>query len=73
MNAYIKSKNISFKNGELNYIGNIYSSDRFYTLINEYIDKNLTRKSRILSFVIKYLYKSSNYKHDTSLSNGRNI
>ncbi len=65
----IKAKDINKENC----IGNFYSGDRYYTLLNEYIDSNLTRKSKILACIIKFLFKSSNYKHDTSISNGRSI
>lgn len=77
MASYIvKSKNINvdFNSEEFKKvkdIGHFYSGDRFYTLINEYIDSNLARKSRLLSFIIKFLFKSSNYKHDSSISNGK--
>ncbi len=67
--ATIKAKDINKENC----IGNFYSSDRYYTLLNEYIDSNLSKKSRVLSWIIKFLFKSSNYKHDTSISNGRSI
>ncbi len=48
-----------------------YSGDRFYTLMNEYIDKNLSRKNWLLGFIIKVLFRSSNYKHDPQIANGR--
>lgn len=72
----IKSKLIDPKDinkDESTSIGNFYSGDRFYTILNEYIDANLTRKSRTLAFIIKFLFKSSNYKHDSSIANGRSI
>lgn len=75
MNAIVKSKNIkiSTKYDLEKSIGNYYSEDRFYTLINQYIDMNLSKKSRTLSFIVKYLYKSKNYKHDSSIANGRDV
>lgn len=72
----VKSKNINIdinrdNLNQIKDIGNFYSGDRFYTLINEYIDSNLMRKSKVLGFIVKFLYKSGNYKHDSTISNGR--
>ncbi|MBR2022273.1 MAG: hypothetical protein IJ997_01130 [Mycoplasmataceae bacterium] len=50
-------------------IGNFYSNDRFYTLLNEYIDYNLKHKSKLLAFIIKILFSSDNFKHDSSIAN----
>lgn len=74
MEAIIKSINckINLKTDLKKFIGNYYSDDRFYTLINQYIDENLSNNSKILAFIIKYLYKSGNYKHDSSIANGKN-
>ncbi len=67
-NRLITNENISKKS-----IGRFYSNDRYYTLINDYIDKNLIFVSRPLAAVIKYLFRSSNYKHDPQIANGRSI
>ena len=45
-------------------IGNYYSQDRFYSLINEYMDKNISYVSKPIAIIIKYLFNSSNYKHN---------
>lgn len=50
-----------------------YSGDRFYTLMNEYIDKNLSRKNILLGFIIKVLFRSSNFKHDPQIANGKQL
>lgn len=73
MEVFVKSKNIKLTKKELKSegIGNFYSGDRFYTLLNEYIDTNLKHKSMILYVIITYLFRSSNYKHDPSIANGR--
>ncbi len=52
-------------------LGNYYSGDRFYTLLNEYIDNNLKRKNKLLAFIIRWLFKSGNYKHDPQIANGK--
>lgn len=67
-NNVVTSENITQKS-----IGRFYSNDRFYTLINDYIDKNLVFVSRPLAAVIKYLFRSSNYKHDPQIANGRSL
>ena len=67
-NKLITPEHISKKS-----IGRFYSNDRYYTLINDYIDKNLVFVSRPLAAVIKYLFRSSNYKHDPQIANGRSI
>lgn len=67
-NKLITPENISKKS-----IGRFYSNDRYYTLINDYIDKNLVFVSRPLAAVIKYLFRSSNYKHDPQIANGRSL
>ncbi len=75
MEVFIKNKNVKLTKKEMSEtkIGNFYSSDRYYTLLNEYIDSNLKRKSRILYIIIKYLFKSSNYKHETEIANGKTL
>lgn len=69
----IKSKGINLENKLANkiIIGKFYSGDRFYTLLNEYIDKNLQRKSLLMAFIIKILFKSGNFKHDPGIANGQ--
>lgn len=76
MSYLVKSRNLHFSskdNVNVQSIGNYYSGDRFYTLLNEYIDVNLKRKSKTISFFIKYIFSSSNYKHDPSIANGKSI
>ena len=72
MTSYIlKSKKINIYDDltEKIIIGNFYSNDRFYTLLNEYIDYNLKHKSKLLAFIIKILFSSDNFKHDSSIAN----
>ena len=72
MTSYIlKSKKIDIYDDltEKIIIGNFYSNDRFYTLLNEYIDYNLKHKSKLLAFIIKILFSSDNFKHDSSIAN----
>lgn len=72
MTSYIlKSKKINIYDDltEKIIIGNFYSNDRFYTLLNEYIDYNLKHKSKLLAFIIKILFSSNNFKHDSSIAN----
>lgn len=74
MSSYIlKSKGCDITNTKKEQIsvGRFYSGDRFYTLLNEYIDKNLSRQSVFMAWIIKFLFKSSNYKHDPGIANGR--
>ncbi len=74
MASYIvKAKGVNLENTSQKHYSaaRFYSGDRFYTLINEYIDKNLTRKNWLLGFIIKILFRSSNYKHDPQIANGR--
>ena len=75
MEVFVKSKNIKITKKELKSegIGNFYSGDRYYTLLNEYIDTNLKHKSKTLHFIITYLFRSGNYKHNPSIANGRSI
>ena len=68
----IKSKKLVINQNSIKrQIGNYYSEDRYYTLLNRYIDSNLSKKSKILGFIIKYLFKSSNFKHDPEIANGK--
>lgn len=72
MASYIlKSKKINIYDDliEKIIIGNFYSNDRFYTLLNEYVDSNLKHKSKLLAFIIKILFSSNNFKHDSSIAN----
>ncbi len=74
MSSYIlKSKgcDITDTQKEQVSVGRFYSGDRFYTLLNEYIDKNLVRQSAFMAWIIKFLFKSSNYKHDPGIANGQ--
>lgn len=52
-------------------IGDYYSQDRYFTLLNEFIDSNLKKYARFLFFIISYMMRSSNFKHETSISNGK--
>lgn len=72
MASYVlKSKKINIYDNSIEkiIIGNFYSNDRFYTLLNEYIDSNLKHKSKLLAFIIKILFSSNNFKHDPSIAN----
>lgn len=74
MASYIlKAKNLDLVNqkNKKTTIGRFYSGDRFYTLLNEYIDVNLHKKSRFMAWLIKVLFKSGNYKHDPGIANGQ--
>lgn len=68
----IKSKHIDLSKEVNNKysIGKFYSGDRFYTLLNEYIDINLKKQNIFVSWVINVLFKSNNFKHDPALANG---
>lgn len=57
-------KNYKNKTGNIQNTGPLFSIDIFYTLTNTYIDENLKYSSPILSFVISYLFRSSNFRHD---------
>lgn len=71
MASYIvKSKSLDFNNPKIS-IGQFYSGDRFYTLLNEYIDANLKKRNIFLSWIIQILFKSSNFKHDPGIANGQ--
>ncbi len=68
----IKSKKLVINQNSIRrQIGNYYSEDRYYTLLNKYMDSNLSKKSKTLGFIIKYLFKSSNFKHDPEIANGK--
>lgn len=54
-------------------IGQYYSTDRYYTLLNNFIDKNLKNDAKLVYFFINFFMRSSNFKHDTSISNGKSI
>lgn len=73
MASYIvKSKHIDLSKETNNKysIGKFYSGDRFYTLLNEYIDLNLKKQNIFVAWVINVLFKSSNFKHDPAIANG---
>lgn len=71
MASYIvKSKGLNLDNPKVS-IGQFYSGDRFYTLLNEYLDLNLKKRNILLSWIIKILFKSSNFKHDPGIANGQ--
>lgn len=69
----VKAKGLDISNQKAKKItiGNFYSGDRFYTLLNEYLDTNLSRKSRFMAWLIKIMFKSSNFKHDPGIANGQ--
>ena len=69
----IKSKklNIDEKQNKKLSIGRFYSGDRFYTILNEYIDINLRKRNIFMAWIIDVLFKSSNFKHDPGIANGQ--
>lgn len=74
MSSYIiKSKRVDLSQEANNKysIGKFYSGDRFYTLLNEYIDINLRKQNIFVAWVINVLFKSSNFKHDPAIANGQ--
>lgn len=69
-----KQKNLEWERlSKENNIGQFYSTDRYFTLLNEFIDKNLKRHAGFVCFIISYLMRSANFKHETSISNGKSI
>ena len=56
-----------------NSIGQYYSQDRYFTILNEFIDSNLKKHAKLVFFLISYMMRSTNYKHETSISNGKSI
>lgn len=56
-----------------NDVGRIYSPNRFYSLINEFIDINLKKYGKIILFFINYLLRSNNFKHETSITSKKSI
>lgn len=54
-------------------IGDYYSPDRYFTILNEFIDVNLKKYARFLFFAISYIMRSNNFKHETSIANGKSI
>ncbi len=54
-------------------IGQYYSPDRYYTILNEFIDINLKRETKLVFFIISYLMRSNNYKHESSIANGKSV
>lgn len=69
----IKSKKLDIdekQNKKLS-IGRFYSGDRFYTILNEYIDINLRKRNIFMAWIINVLFKSSNFKHDPGIANGQ--
>lgn len=50
-------------------IGNYYSEDRFYTLINSQIDEGLRKYSIFLYILVIFLFRSTNFKHATDTLN----
>lgn len=51
--------------------GQVFSEDRFYTIVNEYLDCNLKKHSRLLYYIVAFLFRSSNYKHSVDIVNGK--
>lgn len=49
-------------NRKLDY-GDFVSNDRFYTIINQFIDDSLLKYSWLLCFCVAYLFRSSNFRH----------
>lgn len=43
----------------------------FIHYLNEYLDKNLSKKNKFMAWIIKILFKSSNFKHDPGIANGQ--
>lgn len=68
----IKNKNWKEINDK-NQIGQYYSSDRYFTLLNEFIDTNLKKHAKFVFFIITYLMRSNNFRHETSIANGKSI
>ncbi|WP_036448597.1 hypothetical protein [Mycoplasmoides pirum] len=47
-------------------IGTYFSEDRFYTLLNSYIDDALRKYSLFLYLITIFLFRSNNFKHATT-------
>lgn len=60
----VSNKNIrkNFRKCKVN-CGDFISKDRFYTIINQFIDDNLYKYSKLICFCVVYLFRSSNYQH----------
>ncbi|EGZ31456.1 hypothetical protein [Malacoplasma iowae] len=71
INAIIKKTNTEFVNKKN--ITNFYTDERYYYLVNNFIDKQLKQNSKLTFFVISYMFRSNNYKHYTSSINSKSI
>lgn len=61
MEFIIKSKNIkeikNYKN-----LGDYFSNERFYSIMNKRLDENLKSRSRFVSFILSYFFYSNDFK-----------
>lgn len=60
MKYLIKSKYVSL-NKDISSVGQYFSNDRFYSLMNKYVSENIEARSRFVSFVVDYLFYSNDY------------
>lgn len=61
------------ESAKANSIGMFYSQDRYYTNLNKFMDSNLFSSSKVLYFIVSYLFQSNNFKHQSSIANGKTL
>lgn len=51
--------------------GNSIGKNRIFTVMNEQLDDNLKKSSKLLYCIVSYLFQSNNYIHDSKIANGK--
>lgn len=71
----IKNKNMAAEvNEEMlqkHFTGPAYSKNRFYTKLNQQVSKEVKRTSGLMNVIVEYLFYSSNFIHNSEVSNGK--
>lgn len=65
------SKSLEDIKSKIKNIGVYYSDDRFYSIVNDYMDYGLRKNSIFVYLITTFLFRSTNYKHATGIVNGK--
>lgn len=65
------SKSLEEIKSKVKNIGIFYSEDRFYSIVNDYMDYGLRKNSIFVYLLTTFLFRSTNYKHATGIVHGK--
>lgn len=69
--AKSNSKSLEEIKSKIKNIGVYYSDDRFYSIVNDYMDYGLRKNSIFVYLITTFLFRSTNYKHATGIVHGK--